>query len=43
MVGVDVVTKLLMAGVFHKLMYADDLVLTKETVDELRNDFRKWK
>ena len=42
-VVVDVVTELAREGVLSKLLYADDLVLMSETIEELRNKFLKWK
>ena len=40
---VDVVTEFDREGALSELLYADDLVLMSETIEELRNKFIKWK
>ena len=40
---VDDVTEFEREGVLSGLQYADDLTLTSETIEELRNKFRRWK
>ena len=40
---VDVITENAREGLFHDILYADDLVLTSETMEGLREKFRKWK
>ena len=40
---VDVVTKFASVDVLSELLYADDLVLTSETIMGLWNKFLKWK
>ena len=40
---VDVVTKGAREGLLKELLYADDLVLTSESLVELQEKFRKWK
>ena len=42
-VVVDVVRELEREGIFSEMMHADDLVPTSETIEGLRNKFRKWK
>ena len=42
-VVVDVVTELAKEGVLSEWLYADDLVLMSETIEELRNKFLKLK
>ena len=42
-VVVDVVTEFVSENVLSKLLYADDLFLTSETIEGLRNKFIKWK
>ena len=42
-VEVDVVTEFAREGEHGELLYADDLVLTSEKIEELRNKFLKWK
>ena len=42
-VVVDVVTELAREGVLSELLYVDDLVLMRETIDGLRNKVVKWK
>ena len=39
----DVVIELTREGVLCELLYADDFILMSETIEELRNKFRKWK
>ena len=40
---VDVVMENVRNGLMSKYMYADDLVLTNETMEGLREKFWKWK
>ena len=40
---VDVVTENVRSGSMSEMMYADDLVLTSETMEGLREKFWKWK
>jgi len=40
---VDVVTKCARKGLMNEILYADDLVLTNESLEELQEKFRKWK
>ena len=40
---VDVVTQLVRGCLLHALGYIGDLVLMSETMEGLRNKFRKWK
>ena len=42
-VVVDVVIEFAREGALSELLYADDLVLMSETIEELRNEFLKWK
>ena len=42
-VVVDVVTDLAREGVVKNLLYADDLVLMREIIEEFRNKFLKCK
>ena len=42
-VVVDVVTEFDREGALKELQYADDLVLIRETTDELKNKFLRWK
>ena len=42
-VVVDVVTEFARNGALSELLYADDLVLMRETIEGLRNKFLKWK
>ena len=42
-VVVDVVIELAREGVLKKLLYADNLLLTSETIERLRTKPRKWK
>ena len=42
-VVVDVVTEIAREGVLSELSYADDLVLTSETIEGLWDTFLKWK
>ena len=42
-VAVDVVSDLVREGVLSELVYADDVVLMSETMEGLRDKFRKWK
>ena len=39
----DVVTEFAREGALSELLYADNIVLMSETIDELENDFFKWK
>ena len=39
---VDVVTELARDGALSELLYADNLVLMSDTIEELRNKFLKW-
>ena len=41
-VVIDVVAEIAIEGALSKLQYADDLVLTSETIEGLRNKFLKW-
>ena len=40
---VDVNTEFARVGALSELIYADDLVLISETIEELRDKFLKWK
>jgi len=40
---VDVVTKCARKGLMNEILYADDLVLISESLEELQEKFRKWK
>ena len=40
---VDVVTESVRNGLMSEMLYADDLVLTSETMEGLREKFWKWK
>ena len=40
---VDVVTESAREGLMKEILYADDLVLMSETMEDLREKFRKWK
>ena len=40
---VDVITESVRNGLMSEMLYADDLVLTSETMDGLREKFWKWK
>ena len=40
---VDMVTKCAREGLLKEILYADDLVLTSESLEELQEKFRKWK
>ena len=42
-VVVDIVTELARECVLRELLYADDLVLMRETIEGLCNRFMKWK
>jgi len=39
----DVVTESVRNGLMSEMLYADDLVLTSETMEGLREKFWKWK
>ena len=39
---VDVVTENVRNGLMSEMLYADDLVLTNETMEGLREKFWKW-
>ena len=40
---VDVITESVRNGLMSEMLYADDLVLTSETMEALREKFWKWK
>ena len=40
---VDVVTEHAREGLLYEILYADDLVLMSETMDDLRKRFQKWR
>ena len=40
---VDVITESAREGLMKEVLYADDLVLMSETIEKLREKFRKWK
>ena len=40
---VDVITENVREGLMKEILYADGLVLISETIEELREKFRKWK
>ena len=40
---VDVVTEHAREGLLNEILYADDLVLMSESMDDLREMFQKWK
>ena len=40
---VDVITESVRIGLMSEMLYADDLVLTSETMEGLREKFWKWK
>ena len=40
---IDVVTENVRNGLMSDMLYADDLVLTSETMEGLRTKFWKWK
>ena len=42
-IAVDVITEGVRNGLMSQMLYADDLVLTSETMEELREKFWKWK
>ena len=41
-VVVDVVTEFARDGALSELLYADDFILTSETIEGLRNKFLEW-
>ena len=42
-VVVDVVTEFVGVGALSELLYADDLILMSETIEENRDKFLRWK
>ena len=43
MIVVEVITESVRNGLISEMLYADDLVLTSETMEGLREKFWKWK
>ena len=41
-IAVGMVTEAAKEGLMNEILYADDLVLTSDTVENLRKIFRKW-
>ena len=42
-IAVDVIKKSVRKGLMSEMLYADDLVLTSDTMEGLREKFWKWK
>jgi len=40
---IDIVTENAREGLIHEILYADDLVLTSDSMKDLRKKFSKWK
>ena len=42
-IAVDVIVEEAREGLMYEILYADDLVIVSETMEELREKFKKWK